>query len=206
MDRTEFMLKVLTEFSKRLTILMAEMLAEANEFALTGEEPWTKREQEEQRQRRNEYQRVYVKQRQASDPEYTTRIHQRQALSARTRYNSNPQVRAKMLARSHKYQSQKRDLLAELTPEQWTWLLEQSGRRCVYCGRHESEAGRLAQEHIIPVSKGGVYTIANIRPACRSCNSRKKDRTPAEAGMTFAIEINPLAHMTQASLFGDDKK
>jgi 5-methylcytosine-specific restriction endonuclease McrA len=112
----------------------------------------------------------------------------------------------KLAAKQNRYDARKRLLPQQLTLEQWQWLLDQTNHCCVYCGKHESEIGRLQQEHVIPLSRRGAYTITNIVPACRPCNSRKKDRTPAEAGMTFAIEINPLAHMKQTSLFGDDAK
>lgn len=44
--------------------------------------------------------------------------------------------------------------------------------RCFYCGER-FPPGELALEHLIPVSKGGGTTRANIVAACRSCNSRK---------------------------------
>ena len=62
---------------------------------------------------------------------------------------------------------QKRDF----TYEQWICLIEKTGGRCVYCG----EVKLLTVDHIIPISKGGQHTRSNIAPACKSCNSRKKD-------------------------------
>lgn len=52
---------------------------------------------------------------------------------------------------------------------------------CAYCGMTEKEHikkfnEQLHQEHFIPVSKGGGYTIDNIIPACRSCNSSKGEK------------------------------
>jgi len=106
----------------------------------------------------------------------------------------------------HRRKAALKRAIAQLTKQEWEWLLGQSGNCCVYCGRHESECGKLQQEHVIPVSKGGAYTVTNIVPSCRSCNSRKKDRTPDEAGMVFAVQISPLEHMKQTSLFEDDKQ
>lgn len=50
------------------------------------------------------------------------------------------------------------------------------GNVCYYCGR----AGRLTVDHMIPLKRGGTNDIANIVPACRSCNSRKHTRTAEE--------------------------
>lgn len=45
------------------------------------------------------------------------------------------------------------------------------GGRCWMCG-----APYEAIDHVIPLSKGGTNWPANLRPACTSCNSKKKDR------------------------------
>ena len=36
---------------------------------------------------------------------------------------------------------------------------------------------------VVPRSRGGTHTWENVVAACRSCNARKGDRTPHEAGM-----------------------
>jgi len=58
------------------------------------------------------------------------------------------------------------------------WLVEDKRADfdglCAYgCGR----AG-TTNDHIWPVSRGGKSRPANIVPACRSCNSRKRDSDP----------------------------
>lgn len=50
------------------------------------------------------------------------------------------------------------------------------GNACVYCGTTE----RLTIDHMIPLSRGGTDDIENIVPACRSCNSKKHDKTAEE--------------------------
>jgi len=42
------------------------------------------------------------------------------------------------------------------------------GRTCVYCGEPAGEV-----DHVVPVKVGGVDTIDNLMPACRSCNRHK---------------------------------
>ena len=56
---------------------------------------------------------------------------------------------------------------------EWEARLVAYARRCAYCGRGDRP---LVREHVTPVSAGGTNDIANIVPACQSCNARKLDR------------------------------
>lgn len=55
---------------------------------------------------------------------------------------------------------------------------------CQYCG---AAPGRplLTMDHILPRSRGGQTTWENVVIACRTCNMRKGNRTPDEAGMVL---------------------
>lgn len=53
---------------------------------------------------------------------------------------------------------------------------------CQYCGKKFS-IDDLNLDHVIPRSRGGQMTWRNIVLSCISCNDKKRDRTPAEAGM-----------------------
>ncbi len=44
---------------------------------------------------------------------------------------------------------------------------------CSYCGR----LVEVAVDHIVPVSRGGQNDISNLTASCRSCNSKKCDRS-----------------------------
>lgn len=59
--------------------------------------------------------------------------------------------------------------------EEWYWLVERTGRKCVICGEPGDER-TLCADHIIPVSKGGLNVISNIQPLCQFCNSSKHDK------------------------------
>jgi 5-methylcytosine-specific restriction endonuclease McrA len=54
--------------------------------------------------------------------------------------------------------------------------------RCQYCGL-TCTIDELTYDHVVPRSKGGRTTWENIVSACYTCNRRKANRTPAEAGM-----------------------
>lgn len=63
--------------------------------------------------------------------------------------------------------------------------------RCRYCGRGVSWKDRRGPggatfDHVVPLgAKGGTNDPENVVVCCRSCNARKKDRTPAQAGMSL---------------------
>jgi 5-methylcytosine-specific restriction endonuclease McrA len=67
-----------------------------------------------------------------------------------------------------------------------TFLFARDSYSCQYCGRHENELRRsegLTRDHIQPISKGGTNEWTNCVTACSSCNWRKANRTPEQAGM-----------------------
>jgi 5-methylcytosine-specific restriction endonuclease McrA len=57
----------------------------------------------------------------------------------------------------------------DLTDEHWVALVEAWGG-CAYCG---ADAGPLQKDCVQALSRGGRYTLANVAPACRSCNASK---------------------------------
>lgn len=60
-------------------------------------------------------------------------------------------------------------------------IFRRDGESCVYCGTHKD----LTIDHVIPRSKGGIDSWENLVTACHSCNSKKGNRTPEEAGMAM---------------------
>src|SRR4030095_2502343 len=61
---------------------------------------------------------------------------------------------------------------------------------CAYCGAHMPES-ELTVEHISPVSRGGRHEWTNVVTACRSCNTRKRNRRPEEAAMPVLARPRP---------------
>jgi 5-methylcytosine-specific restriction endonuclease McrA len=57
----------------------------------------------------------------------------------------------------------------DLTPEHWAALVAAWGG-CAYCGVADDG---LQRDCVLPISRGGRYTLANVVPACRSCNTSK---------------------------------
>ena len=57
----------------------------------------------------------------------------------------------------------------DLSDEQWTALRDAWGG-CAYCGVTGTP---LQRDCVLALSRGGRYTLDNIVPACRSCNTSK---------------------------------
>jgi len=57
----------------------------------------------------------------------------------------------------------------DLTEAEWLALRE-AWAGCAYCGNQNAS---LQKDCIQPIAHGGRYTLANVVPACRSCNASK---------------------------------
>jgi 5-methylcytosine-specific restriction endonuclease McrA len=77
----------------------------------------------------------------------------------------NPE-RAALTSRLKK---QRRRAAGVLTAAEWEQIKTQYGQRCLACGSD----GPLTIDHVVPVSKGGANTAANVQPLCGPCNSSK---------------------------------
>jgi 5-methylcytosine-specific restriction protein A len=66
----------------------------------------------------------------------------------------------------------------ELRRSQW-WRNRIDAGHCHYCGVHFTPA-ELTLDHIVPLVRGGKSTRGNCVPACKECNTRKRDLLPTE--------------------------
>lgn len=56
---------------------------------------------------------------------------------------------------------------------------------CVYCGVKKN----LTIDHILPKSRGGKNTWANMVTCCSNCNRQKGDRTPEETNLKMLYKV-----------------
>ena len=61
-------------------------------------------------------------------------------------------------------------------------LFKRDHSTCQYCGGRPGSS-ELTIDHVLPRAQGGVSSWENCALACVSCNSRKANRTPDQAGM-----------------------
>jgi len=80
--------------------------------------------------------------------------------------------RSKAYIRTQKRLAKKKNLPNTFTFKEWVNTKLYFNNRCAYCGKELP----LAQEHFIALSRGGGYTVNNIIPSCKSCNSSKGNR------------------------------
>jgi 5-methylcytosine-specific restriction endonuclease McrA len=62
------------------------------------------------------------------------------------------------------------------TIAEWKAVLRHHGRTCVYCNTKLTPKN-VSRDHRQPLCRSGSNDIRNIVPACRSCNSKKHDKT-----------------------------
>lgn len=57
----------------------------------------------------------------------------------------------------------------DLSTSEWS-AIQAAWGGCAYCG---AEGEPLQRDCVLPLSRGGRYTLDNIAPACASCNASK---------------------------------
>ena len=84
----------------------------------------------------------------------------------------------------HRRRAAKKNCDSRSTAEEIRQFMS-SATSCFYCKR---TGLKLTLDHFVPLAKGGAHSIENFRAACRSCNSRKKDRDPHAFLMEVTLE------------------
>lgn len=57
--------------------------------------------------------------------------------------------------------------------KEWGRMVDACNDTCPAC---QSPNAFITLDHIIPLSRGGRLELSNMRPICKPCNSRKRDR------------------------------
>lgn len=70
---------------------------------------------------------------------------------------------------------------------------------CQYCGKRLS-LNTVTKDHIIPTSRGGQDVISNVVASCVTCNGRKDNKTPEEAGMPLRSKPRALSEEEKMEL------
>ena len=88
-------------------------------------------------------------------------------------------------------------------------ILLRDRNTCQYCG-DVLPPGDLTLDHVIPRSRGGNSTWENLVACCHTCNRRKGNQFPLEAGMKLmreprAFNLHTSRHIMRLMGRSDDK-
>lgn len=137
-----------------------------------------KRWRDENKERRAEYRKMYY----ALHGERERKSHKKWLLDnkekvlAYGRYHKLNN-RERYCINEQRRNARKKKLPATFTPEQWERCLEYFEYKDAYTGL---PMGTVTQDHFIPLSNGGQYTIDNIIPCDKNINSSKSNNDPFE--------------------------
>ncbi len=76
---------------------------------------------------------------------------------------------------------------------------------CQYCGLQPG-GDELTIDHMVPRSQGGTSTWENCVLACVTCNKRKADRTPQQAGLKLRRAGSSVVEADVCPPHGADRK
>lgn len=93
--------------------------------------------------------------------------------AVRRRYRSRPEVIEASRLGVNRRRAAATGASGSHTVEEWLNLLAMFNSRCVACG----SADDIVRDHIVPLSLQGADSIDNLQPLCRSCNTRKGQRS-----------------------------
>ncbi|MCB1143769.1 MAG: HNH endonuclease [Leptospiraceae bacterium] len=74
--------------------------------------------------------------------------------------------------------NRERRIAKELKKTAW-WKKKRSSGICHYCQK-KFPVEDLTMDHLIPLVRGGKSIKQNLIPACKKCNSEKKNMLPIE--------------------------
>lgn len=103
------------------------------------------------------------------------------AAERKAAYKLTPKGRVSQQLENHRRRARQYGVEATLTREEWARTLARHDHRCAYCG----VGGKLEQDCVVSISKGGAYTEDNVVPACQHCNRVKTKRDVCE----FMMEL-----------------
>ena len=102
-----------------------------------------------------------------NDPEYKDRFLKQRRERHREKYHNDREYREKLLST----QRLRKRWDSTVTPQSVADLLKRQRRRCACC--RDSIAAGYHLDHVLPQSKGGSSTLANLQLLCPSCNISK---------------------------------
>lgn len=139
---------------------------------------------EEVKNRNKRYRDEHKKELAAYDRKYYAENKEKELNRIHKYHAANPEKLRANVARRYE---RKMNLPDTLTEQEWQNILEKHFHCCHYCGC----SGKLEEDHVIPVSKGGGRTKENIVPSCQKCNSEKSASDYGDFVKRSRIRLEP---------------
>lgn len=128
------------------------------------------------------YEKERAKRRYAADParQYAAtrkweQKHPEKVIDARRRYSQSPVFKRNHIAAEARRQAAKRGATGVIAfnAADWERIKAKYDGRCAYCFDLTIKPDK---DHVMALSRGGQHAVSNIVPACRQCNSSKKNK------------------------------
>lgn len=122
---------------------------------------------------RKEYEEQYRKNHKEINSDYQKQYREKNKTQRNQYYEKNKdKIYLSSRLSDHRRKAFKKQLPKNYTIAEWNICIKHFLNQCAYCGKVDN----LTQDHFIPLSKCGEYTINNIIPVCKSCNSSKSNK------------------------------
>lgn len=81
---------------------------------------------------------------------------------------------------------------------------KRSDKKCFYCGKQMVFEGikkhnKMTIEHLVPLSKGGSWSLGNLRAACLECNEKRGNKSIAEFAGVYK-EVEPKTEICECEM------
>ena len=103
--------------------------------------------------------------------------HKEELLKRASEYAKTPNGKAISARCNHRRYKRTKNSKCTLTAKQWNKILKMQNNRCADCKKEFNDKLKPERDHIIPLALGGDLTFGNVQAMCRSCNSKKYNKT-----------------------------
>ena len=91
----------------------------------------------------------------------------------RTEYAKSPEGKAARARVDHNRRINIANSTCTLTAKEFNYIIYLQDNKCACCSKTFNENLKPTRDHIVPVNKGGDFTVYTVQALCVECNSKK---------------------------------
>ena len=91
----------------------------------------------------------------------------------RTEYAKSPEGKAARARVDHNRRINIANTINTLTAKEFNYIIYLQDNKCACCSKTFNENLKPTRDHIVPVNKGGDFTVYTVQALCVECNSKK---------------------------------